>query len=290
MFEDIEVTVDTGSTFTAVPRELLQRLGVPVLSSARCSARSELAHGSSAPVDIGRTVIRLEGQEFPTLVIFAEEERAQSAGRGHAGGGTAGSRPGGRTPYTDERASPLSEETQDHGRPTHSVNPGPGQGDNPYAHRSTRPRVQLLFSGSGRRRAGILPGPGTGCGVGDGLPCRQGHAVTAGRRHRLRCWSGACRPIRLPKLAGGQAAGRPVQAHFLGAGRALQPRGTTRGRSGAHGPAHRSRPRAGCSTAPLLAEAGIDPQRDGMDLGPVPGSGEPACPSVSTQLRPWRMV
>ena len=25
----------------------------------------------------------------------------------------------------------------------------------------------------------------------------------------------------------------------------------------------------------LLAEAGIDPQRDGMDLGPVPGSGEP---------------
>ena len=35
MFEDIEVTVDTGSTFTAVPRELLQRLGVPVLRSAR---------------------------------------------------------------------------------------------------------------------------------------------------------------------------------------------------------------------------------------------------------------
>ena len=30
MFEDLEVTVDTGSTFTAVPRELLRRLGVPV--------------------------------------------------------------------------------------------------------------------------------------------------------------------------------------------------------------------------------------------------------------------
>ena len=29
-FEDLEVTVDTGSTFTAVPRTLLQRLGVPV--------------------------------------------------------------------------------------------------------------------------------------------------------------------------------------------------------------------------------------------------------------------
>ncbi len=76
MFEDIEVTVDTGSTFTAVPRELLQRLGVPVLRSAR----SELADGSSAPVDIGRTVIRLEGQEFPTPVIFAEEVESSLLG------------------------------------------------------------------------------------------------------------------------------------------------------------------------------------------------------------------
>ena len=69
MFEDLEVTVDTGSTFTAVPGELLRRLGVPVLRSAQ----SELADGSNAPVDIGRTVIRLEGQEFPTPVIFTEE-------------------------------------------------------------------------------------------------------------------------------------------------------------------------------------------------------------------------
>ena len=59
----------TGSTFTAVPREPLRRLGVPVLRSAQ----SELADGSDAPVEIGRTVIRLEGQEFHTPVIFAEE-------------------------------------------------------------------------------------------------------------------------------------------------------------------------------------------------------------------------
>ena len=53
-FEDLEVTEDTGSTFTAValPRALLQRLGVPV----RRSARSRLADGSSVPVDIGWTV------------------------------------------------------------------------------------------------------------------------------------------------------------------------------------------------------------------------------------------
>ena len=28
-FEDLEVTVDTGSTFTAVPRALLQRMKLP---------------------------------------------------------------------------------------------------------------------------------------------------------------------------------------------------------------------------------------------------------------------
>ena len=68
-FEDLEVTVDTGSTFTAVPRALLQRLGVPV----RRSARSRLADGSSVPVDIGWTVVRLEDQIFATQVTFAEE-------------------------------------------------------------------------------------------------------------------------------------------------------------------------------------------------------------------------
>ena len=68
-FHDVQVTVGTGSTFTAVPRALLQRLKVPV----RRTARSRLADGSTAPVDIGWTVIRLEDQTFTTPVIFAEE-------------------------------------------------------------------------------------------------------------------------------------------------------------------------------------------------------------------------
>ena len=76
LFEDLEVTVDTGSTFTAVPRELLQRLGVPVLRSAR----AELADGSTESVDIGDTLIRLEGQQFHTTVIFAEEGVSRAAG------------------------------------------------------------------------------------------------------------------------------------------------------------------------------------------------------------------
>ena len=75
-FEDIEVTVDTGSTFTAVPRTLLQNLGVPV----ERSAQSRLADGSTAPVDIGWAMIRLEGQTFPTRVIFADENQPSLLG------------------------------------------------------------------------------------------------------------------------------------------------------------------------------------------------------------------
>ena len=69
VFEDLEVTVDTGSTYTAVPRELLRRLGVPV----ERSLSSETADGRIVPVDSGRATIRLEGLEFPTPVIFAEQ-------------------------------------------------------------------------------------------------------------------------------------------------------------------------------------------------------------------------
>ena len=67
-FEDVEVVVDTGSTYTAVPRELLQRLGVPV----ERSLPSETADGRILPVDVGETTIRLEGLQFHTPVIFAE--------------------------------------------------------------------------------------------------------------------------------------------------------------------------------------------------------------------------
>ena len=67
-FEDVEVVVDTGSTYTAVPRKLLQRLGVPV----ERSLPSETADGRILPVDVGETTIRLEGLQFHTPVIFAE--------------------------------------------------------------------------------------------------------------------------------------------------------------------------------------------------------------------------
>lgn len=68
-FEDLEVTVDTGSSYTAVPRTMLERLKV----TADESAPSKLAVGREVPVDVGEAIIRLEGKQVHTPVIFAEE-------------------------------------------------------------------------------------------------------------------------------------------------------------------------------------------------------------------------
>ena len=48
---------------------MLERLGVPVDESVH----SHLADGRVVPVDVGEMTIRLEGKQFHTPVIFAEE-------------------------------------------------------------------------------------------------------------------------------------------------------------------------------------------------------------------------
>ena len=68
-FEPVEMLVATGATFTKVPREMLERLGVPVESTYTV----ELADGSRVERTRGRTMIRLEGKEFPTPVTFGED-------------------------------------------------------------------------------------------------------------------------------------------------------------------------------------------------------------------------
>ena len=68
-FEELDIIVDTGSTYTAVPRAILERLGV----SIQRSLPSETADGRIVPVDVGETTVRLEGLQFHTPVIFAEE-------------------------------------------------------------------------------------------------------------------------------------------------------------------------------------------------------------------------
>ena len=75
-FEELDIVVDTGSTFTALPRVILERLGVPV----QRSLPSETADGRMVPVDVGETTIRLEGLQFHTPVIFAEENEPSLLG------------------------------------------------------------------------------------------------------------------------------------------------------------------------------------------------------------------
>ena len=67
-FEEVEALVDTGSTFTAVPRELLERLGI---RRAR-RERFRIASGQVVGNDVGDALVRLEGKEGTTPVIFNE--------------------------------------------------------------------------------------------------------------------------------------------------------------------------------------------------------------------------
>ena len=68
-FEAVDMLVDTGATFTKAPRDLLERLGVPVEGTYT----AELADGSRVQRTRGRTMIRLQGKEFPTPVTFGED-------------------------------------------------------------------------------------------------------------------------------------------------------------------------------------------------------------------------
>ncbi len=68
-FQEVELEVDTGSTYTALPRKMLEGLGVRVISAVP----ARLADGSRQMLEIGETKVRLGGKEFTTMVIFGEE-------------------------------------------------------------------------------------------------------------------------------------------------------------------------------------------------------------------------
>jgi len=68
-FEQVEVLVDTGSTYSQVPGALLRRLGIPV----RWEAQVRLADGRIITDQIGQASIRLEGKTFVTPVTFGRE-------------------------------------------------------------------------------------------------------------------------------------------------------------------------------------------------------------------------
>src|SRR5436853_1897877 len=65
-FEDLQAVVDTGSAFSTVPGEILDRLGVG--RSRR--ERFEIASGQVIENDVGDARIRIDGKESVSPVIF----------------------------------------------------------------------------------------------------------------------------------------------------------------------------------------------------------------------------
>jgi clan AA aspartic protease len=68
-FEPVEALVDTGSTYTVLPRRLLAELGV----RPHHRGQFELADGAVVERDLGRAWIRFEDREEYTLVVFGED-------------------------------------------------------------------------------------------------------------------------------------------------------------------------------------------------------------------------
>ncbi len=68
--------VDTGASYSSVPADLLQRLGVPVKDQVTFI----LADGSRILRNVGRTGIRIDGKSEITLVVFGGEDAAPLLG------------------------------------------------------------------------------------------------------------------------------------------------------------------------------------------------------------------
>jgi len=75
-FERVDAVVDTGSTYTLVPRSLLQRLGVEVQERRPFL----LADEREVEYDVGHAQVRLEERRGFTVVIFGDEGAAPLLG------------------------------------------------------------------------------------------------------------------------------------------------------------------------------------------------------------------
>ncbi len=69
-WERVPVTVDTGSTYTVVPRPILERLGVQPLRATRF----RLANGQTFEQQVGETRVRIDGISATRIVAFGEDQ------------------------------------------------------------------------------------------------------------------------------------------------------------------------------------------------------------------------
>ncbi|MCH8063723.1 MAG: retroviral-like aspartic protease family protein [Chloroflexi bacterium] len=68
-FEEVEALVDSGATFTVIPASTLRRLGV----EPRRRVPFRLANDEVEQRDVGVAVVRFDGHESITSVVFGEE-------------------------------------------------------------------------------------------------------------------------------------------------------------------------------------------------------------------------
>lgn len=71
-FVQVEALVDTGATYTMLPADLLETLGVEAIGQRDF----ELADNRRVRYDVGEAKMRLNGDELTVLVVFAPEATA----------------------------------------------------------------------------------------------------------------------------------------------------------------------------------------------------------------------
>ena len=67
-FEAVDATIDTGSIFSTVPGDILDRLGV----QRTRHERFEVASGDVVENDVGDAIIRVDGKQSASPVIFGK--------------------------------------------------------------------------------------------------------------------------------------------------------------------------------------------------------------------------
>ena len=68
--ETIEAVVDTGATYTWVPRPVLERLGIRSADTRQI----QMADGRVIEREIGSILVTVDGKTVPTLCIFGDPE------------------------------------------------------------------------------------------------------------------------------------------------------------------------------------------------------------------------
>ncbi len=75
-YRDVDVLVDTGATYTAIPERILEEIGIERIGKVRI----EFANGEIEERDIGNVLIEVEGIRRANPVIFAKEKDASVLG------------------------------------------------------------------------------------------------------------------------------------------------------------------------------------------------------------------